>query len=72
MQRYWDREGKQMTAIVGWSPLWEVWPDANAQLVAEARVRKLQELRLEKDMHVSLMTLGLAEKAESRIISWRP
>lgn len=44
-----------MAAIVGWSPPWEVWLDANAQLVAEARVRKLQELRLEKDMRVSLM-----------------
>lgn len=64
---YCDREGKQRAAIVGSSPLWAVWPDANAQLVAEAQVRKLKGLRLEKDMHDSLLTSGLAEKVESRM-----
>ena len=47
----------------------------DAQLEAEARARKLEEeLRLEKDVWVSsaLFASGLAEKGESRIISWRP
>ena len=62
-----------MAAAVRWPPLRAVWPDANAQLVAETQVRNLEEeLRLEKHVHVSSLTLGLAEKVESRIISWRP
>lgn len=43
-----------MAAAVRWPPLGAVWPDANAQLVAETQVRKLEEeLRLEKHVHVS-------------------
>ena len=40
-----------MAAVVDWSPLWTVWLATNAQLDAEAPVRKLEEeLRIEKEV----------------------
>lgn len=51
---------------MGWPLLWAVWLAINAQLEAEARVRKLEELKLEKDIQLSTILLfsGLTDKVE--------
>ena len=54
-----------MTATVGWPLLWVVQVATDAQLEAEAWVRKLEEeLRLKKVVRLSttLLALGLADK----------
>lgn len=52
-----------MAAAVGWPLLWAVCLDTDAQLEAEAQVRKLgKELNLEKDVQFS--TTRLADKVE--------
>ena len=64
-----SKEEKQMAAAVGWSLLWAVGLDTDAQLEAEAQVRELEEeLRLETDMQLTttLLTLGMAEKLEEQ------
>lgn len=53
-----------MAAIVGWLLLQAIWLAMNAQLEADAWVRKLEEeLRLDKDMWLSTTRLasGLAD-----------
>ena len=57
---HYRKEGKQMAAAVGWSPLWAVWMATNTQLEAKAQGRKLEEeLRLEKDVQLSTTLLAL-------------
>ena len=53
---------------MGWPLLWAVWLAINAQLEAEARVRKLEELKLEKDIQLSTILLfsGLTDKVEEQ------
>ena len=48
---HYGKEGKLMVTAVSWPLLWAVQLATDAQLEAEARVRKFEEmLRLEKDV----------------------
>ena len=48
------KEGKQMIAAGGWLLLWAVWPVTSAHLEAKARIRKLEELRLDQGTWLSI------------------
>ena len=52
-----------MAATVVWPLLWAIWLDPDAQLEAEAPVRKSEEeLKSEKDMQKSTMLLDLGRQ----------
>lgn len=59
---------KWLLATVGWPLLWEVQPDTNTQLKAKSWVRNLEELKLGKNVRLSLILLasGLAVKVEEQ------
>lgn len=62
---YFNKEGKQVAAAVGWAFLQTVHLATNAQLEAKTIVTKLKvELRLEKDMwsSISLLAVGVVNK----------
>lgn len=60
---YHGKEGKQMTAEVGWPLLWAIQLATNAQLEAESQLRNLEdELKLEKDLFTALLASRLANK----------
>lgn len=54
---------------MGWLLLWAASLAIDAQLEAEAQVKKLEELRLEKDVCLStvLLASGLADKLEEQV-----
>lgn len=59
-----DKEGNVMATAVGWPLLWEFLLTTDTQLEAEARVRKLEELKLENCIRMSttLLASGLDDK----------
>lgn len=67
------KEGKLVAAKVGWSLMWAARLAIDAQLEAEDRVRKLEELRPQKDCSCQLFCYlwGWQRRWESRVISWR-
>lgn len=57
-----DKEGKWVAAPEGPPLMWAAHLATDAQLEAEAPVRKLEELRPQKDMQLSTIPLGLSER----------
>lgn len=50
-----SKKGKHMATAAGWPLFWAVQLATNALFEAEARVRKSEELKLEKDVGMSTL-----------------
>lgn len=58
-EQHCGKAGTFMATSAGWYLLWVVWLVTNAQLEAEARVRKLEEeTKLEKGIRMSITLLA--------------